>query len=262
MEEDAANPERFLRRSPSANRLGIGNSSAPECRWTPELDELLKTAWNCGGLLAAQHAIRQLLPTWSRHSIERRAAGLGLKAPKPRPWTETEINKLLLSIDSCNASLALVAKRLGRSSAAIRRKLWELGYTAESLGGYKVKEVAEMLSVPPRRVQFWVQEKQLLTRGGRITESSFSTFLGSHPEKVPYEKLPPDMQSWLREMGYPLRGEEPLIAPAAATSVRGRRHLQPRATHRRLDRTTGEPDSFRRSTAGCSERRGDSAGDE
>ena len=264
MEEDAAtNPERLLPRSrTTAKRPSVRNPSAPNCRWTPELDELLKTAWNCGGLLAAQHAIRQLLPTWSRHSIDRRAAELGLKGRKPRPWTETEINKLLLSVDSCNAGLPLIAKRLGRSSAAIRRKLWELGYTAESLGGYKVKEVAEMLSVPPRRVQFWVQEKQLLTRGGRITESSFSAFLSSHPEKIPFEKLPPDLQSWLREMGYPSPDEELLIAPAVVTSVRGSTHLQSRATHRRLDKTAGKPESIRRSTAGCSERHDDSGGGE
>jgi hypothetical protein len=243
MEEDAAtNPEKLLPPSrTTAKRPSVGNSTAPNCGWTPELDELLRTVWNCGGLLVDEHALRQLLPTWSRHSIERRAAELGLKRPKPRRWTEIEINKLLLSIDSCNAGLPLIAKRLGRSPAAVRRKLWELGYTAESLGGYKVKEVAEMLSVPPRRVQFWVQEKQLLTRGGRITESSFSAFLGSHPEKIPFEKLPSDMQSWLREMGYPSPGEGMSITRAVITSVRGSTHLQPRATHRRLDKTAGKP---------------------
>jgi hypothetical protein len=140
---------------------------------------------------------------------------LGLKGPKPQPWTETEINKLLLSIDS-NASLSLIAKRLGRSVPAIRYKLWELGYKAESLGGYKVKEVAEMLSVPPRRVQYWVRQKQLLTKGGRITESSFSSFLRDHPEKIPYAELAPDMQSWLREMGYPAEDEESMAAAGQA----------------------------------------------
>ena len=137
---------------------------------------------------------------------------LGLTGPKPRPWSETDINNLLLSIDSSNASLSLIAKRLGRSVPAIRYKLWELGYKAESLGGYKVKEVAEMLSVPPRRVQFWVLQKQLLTKGGRITESSFSSFLRDHPEKIPYAKLAPDMQSWLREMGYPAEDEGSMVA--------------------------------------------------
>jgi hypothetical protein len=39
-----------------------------------------------------------------------------------------------MSIDS-NASLALIAERLGRTVTAIRKKLWDLGYKAESLGG-------------------------------------------------------------------------------------------------------------------------------
>jgi len=108
---------------------------------------------------------------------------------------------MLWSIDS-NASLALIAERLGRTVTAVRRKLRELGYTAESLGGYKVKEVAEMFSVPPARVQYWVAEKLLLTKGGRITESSFSKFLADHPTRIPFATLSPDMQNWLREMGY------------------------------------------------------------
>src|SRR5215831_4493409 len=37
--------------------------------------------------------------------------------------------------------------------------------------------------------------------------SSFSKFLADHPKKLPFGTLSPDMQSWLREMGYP--GEDP-----------------------------------------------------
>jgi len=118
-----------------------------------------------------------------------------------------------MSIDS-NASLALIAERLGRTVAAIRKKLWDLGYKAESLGGYKVKEMAEMLSVPPGRVQYWVEEKMLLTKSGRITESSLSKFLSDFPEKVPYENLSPDMRGWLREMGYPAQNDEPKASSA------------------------------------------------
>jgi hypothetical protein len=121
-----------------------------------------------------------------------------------------------LSIDS-NASLALIATRLDRSVAAIRKKLWDLGYKAESLGGYKVKEVAEMLSVSPRRVQYWVERKQLLTKGGRITDRSLSAFFRTHQEKIPYETLPADMRSWLREMGYPARNEESAAMAVAAS---------------------------------------------
>jgi hypothetical protein len=195
-------------RRPRQKRPKFGKPRGPTCRWTPELDELLRTAWSRGGLRAARRAIRQQQPTWSRSSIKKRAAALALTRPKARPWSSEDVNRLLMSIDS-NASLELIAKRLNRTVPAIRYKLWELGYKAASLGGYKVKEVAEMLCVLPRRVQYWVQKKELLTKGGRITESSLSTFFRTCPGKVPYEKLPSDMQAWLREMGYPAEDEEP-----------------------------------------------------
>jgi hypothetical protein len=104
--------------------------------------------------------------------------------------------------------MALIAERLGRTIAAVRKKLRDLRYTADSLGGYKVKEVADMFSVAPARVQYWVAEKLLLTKGGRITESSFSKFLADHPKRIPFETLSPDMQNWLREMGYPVEEAE------------------------------------------------------
>lgn len=182
-----------------------GNFRKPRsknCVWTPELDDVLKTAWTKGGLRVARRAIRQYQPTWSRYSIKRRAAALGLCRRSAPGWTDVDINHLLWSIDS-NASLTLIADRLGRSVAAVRKKLRDLGYKAESLGGYKVKDVAEMFGVPPARVQYWVAEKMLLTKGGRITESSLSKFLVDRAEKVPFDSLSVDMQNWLREMGYP-----------------------------------------------------------
>lgn len=185
-----------------------GKPRGKGCHWTPELDEILKTVWVQRSPRAARRAIRQQQPTWSWSSIKKRAAALALTRPMARPWSAEDVNRLLMSIDS-NASLELIAKRLNRTVAAIRYKLWELGYKAASLGGYKVKEVAEMLDVPPRRVQYWVQKKELLTKGGRITERSLSEFFRTCPEKIPYEKLPSDMRGWLREMGYPAGDEEP-----------------------------------------------------
>ena len=132
------------------------------------------------------------------------------RAPR---WTDADENHLLWSIDS-NASLALIAERLGRTVAAVRKRLRDLDYTAESLGGFKVKDVADMFAVPPARVQYWVAEKLLLTKGGRITDSSVSKFLADHPEKIPFESLSVDMQNWLREMGYPDRGAKPKAAGA------------------------------------------------
>jgi len=186
----------------------VGKPRGKTCRWTAELDEVLKTAWAQGGLRTARRALRQHEPTWSRYSIKKRAVVLGLCRRRAPRWTDTDENHLLWSIDS-NASLALIAERLGRTVAAVRKKLRDLDYTAESLGGFKVKDVANMFAVPPARVQYWVAEKLLLTKGGRITDSSVSKFLAEHPEKIPFGGLSQDMQNWLREMGYPDLGGKP-----------------------------------------------------
>jgi len=178
-----------------------GKPRGKTCRWTPELDQVLTSAWGSGGLRSAWKAIEQYQPTWSVHSVRRRAAALQLRRSRPEPWTLSEIDHMLWSIDS-NASLALIASRLSRSVGAVRHKLRALGYAIESLGGYKVKDVAEMLSVPPGRVRYWVAEKLLQTKGGRITDASFSKFLADHPQKIPFKALTLEMQNWLREMGY------------------------------------------------------------
>ena len=188
-----------------------GKPRGKSCRWTPELDELLKSAWARSGLRAARRAIRQQQPTWSSYSIKRRAAALDLCRPRAPRWSDEDVNHLLWAIDS-NASLGLIAGRLGRTVRAVRKKLWDLGYKAESLGGYKIKEVAEMFLVPPARVQYWVAEDLLLTKGGRITESSFSKFLADEPDRIPFETLSQDMQGWLREMGYPAEAGGPRAA--------------------------------------------------
>src|SRR5216684_3157252 len=89
------------RRKPVGSVKGqkYGKPRGKSCCWTPELDEVLKTAWGIGGLRAARRAIRQQQPTWSRYSIKKRAAALGLCRPKAWPWSETEVNHLLWSLD-------------------------------------------------------------------------------------------------------------------------------------------------------------------
>ncbi len=186
-------------------RNKLGKPRGKTCRWTPKLDEVLRTAWTKGGHLTARRAVRALRPTWSRYSVKRRAAALGLRRPRARRWTPQEDFDLAAMIEG-NASLKLIANRLGRTVPAVRKHLWDLGHKAESLGGYKVKDLAETLGVPPTRVQYWVAEGFLLTKGGRITESSFSKFLQGHSMRVPFETLSRDTQGWLVEMGYPAEG--------------------------------------------------------
>src|SRR5260370_20896302 len=103
----------------------FGNPRGKSWRWTPELAQVLKSGWVRGGLRAASRAVRQQQPTWSRYSIKKRAATLALCRPKARPWSDTEVNHLLWSIDS-NASLALIAERLGRTLCTVRTKLRNL----------------------------------------------------------------------------------------------------------------------------------------
>lgn len=189
----------------AVKRNKLGKPRGKTCRWTPELDEVLRSAWTKGGHLAARRAVRALQPAWSRYSIKRRAVALGLRRPRSRRWTAQEEFDLAAMIEG-NASLKLIANRLARTVPAVRKHLWNLGHKAESLGGYKVKDLAETLGVPPARVQYWVAEGFLLTKGGRITESSFSKFLIGHPMRVPFKTLNRDTQAWLVEMGYPAEG--------------------------------------------------------
>jgi hypothetical protein len=136
----------------------FGKPRGKTCHWTPELDEILRSAWARGGLRTARSAIREYQPTWTVHSIRKRAAALALCKPRPAPWSDADVNSMLWAIDS-NASLTRVGERLGRTVGAVRHKLRALGYTVDSLGGYKVKDVADMLSVPIGRVRYWVAEK-------------------------------------------------------------------------------------------------------
>ena len=65
----------------------VGKPRGQTCHWTPEPDEILRTAWSRGGLRPARRAIWQQQPTSSRSSIKRRAAALALTVPKARPWS-------------------------------------------------------------------------------------------------------------------------------------------------------------------------------
>src|SRR5688572_24169002 len=117
MEQDAATDAGKpvpRQQRPPRKRPKVGKPRGRACQWTPELDELLRTAWSRGGLRAARRAIRQQQPTWSRSSIKKRAAALALTRLKARPWSTEDLNRLLMSIDS-NASLDLIAKRLNRT---------------------------------------------------------------------------------------------------------------------------------------------------
>src|SRR5512139_2020756 len=72
-------------------RRALMRGRGKSCRWTPELDELLKSAWARGGLRGARRAIRQQQPAWSSYSIKRRAAALGLCRSRAPRWSDGDV---------------------------------------------------------------------------------------------------------------------------------------------------------------------------
>ena len=98
-------------------RRRVRESSSPRgktYRWTPELDEVPKSAWALGGLRVARSATCQHQSTWSIYSIKKRAAALAGCHTRPRAWTQGDTDHMLWSIDS-NASLTSIAERLGQT---------------------------------------------------------------------------------------------------------------------------------------------------
>src|ERR1017187_2493064 len=75
----------------------VGKPRGKTCRWSAELDEVLKIYFFRGCLRAARRAIRQHQPTWSWYSVKKRAAALDLCRRRSSRWTDTEKNHLIWS---------------------------------------------------------------------------------------------------------------------------------------------------------------------
>jgi hypothetical protein len=168
----------------------VGKPRGKTCRWTAELEDVLKTAWARGGLRAARRAIRQHQPTWSSYSAKKRAEVLELCRQRAPRWTDADENHLLWSIDS-NASPALIAERLGRTVPAVRKKLHDLDYTARVWAGSKSK-----MSLTCSRSR-WQGFNTGLPKSfclRRVAASPRVRCRSSSPtEKIPFETLSVDM---------------------------------------------------------------------
>jgi hypothetical protein len=79
-----------------------------------------------------------------------------------------------------------------RSMASIRSRLAALGRDAELFGGFRTKDLMEMLHLDEsaiRRLERW---RVLLRERGRITEDSLRWLCSEHPEEIPFETLDED----------------------------------------------------------------------
>lgn len=165
----------------------------PYCRheWSPEDLDLLRSGYG-DGRNGASRTIDVLLerhPDWSRSVITWKAKSLGLSRKREgghQPWGEEADRKLI----SCEGfEMESVKKRMKRSIASIRSRLAVLDRGAEFFGGFKTKDLMEMLHLDESALRR-LERRQLLQRErGRITEDSLKSLCREHPEEIPFETL-------------------------------------------------------------------------
>jgi hypothetical protein len=100
-------------------------------------------------------------------------------------------------------TIPTIARYLRRTPKAIRSKLGRMQTPADEFAGFKAKDLVNWFGVTPKQVRRWREKGYLRSVAGRITEESVEEFCREHPEKIPYYRLNPDIQLWLRELGYP-----------------------------------------------------------
>jgi len=93
----------------------------------------------------------------------------------------------------------------GRSRAAVRKHRWRERKADRDLDRQPltVAQVAQDIGRSRTTVQRLLKEGILRRFKGGIAESSFEAFLRDHPDRIPYQKLPPAQREWLVLNGFP-----------------------------------------------------------
>ena len=188
--------------------LGLATSKRPPYgrhEWSPEDLHLLRSGYG-DGRNGASRTISVLLerhPDWSRSVITWKARSLGLSRKREggyRPWGEDADRKLI----SCEGfEMESVEKRLKRSIASIRSRLAALDRGAEFFGGFKTKELMEMLHLDESAIRRLERRHLLQRERGRITEVSLKSLCRDYPEEIPFETLDEEARKQLiADFGY------------------------------------------------------------
>lgn len=182
--------------------LGLTKSKRPPYRrheWSVEDLELLRSGYR-DGRNGASRTIDVLLerhPDWSRSVISWKAKSMGLSRKREggwRPWGE-EADRNLISCEGFE--MEGIEKRMKRSIASIRCRLAVLDRGAEFFGGFKTKDLMEMLHLDQSAIRR-LERRQILRRErGRITEDSLSSLCREHPGEIPFETLAADTKQRL-----------------------------------------------------------------
>lgn len=112
---------------------------------------------------------------------------------KPR-WASREIEQIERGVNP-NA----------RSNAAVRKHKWRVRKSERDPDRQPltVAQVAQDIGRSRTTVQRLLKEGILRRFKGGIAESSFEALLRDHPDRIPYEKLPPAQREWLVLNGFP-----------------------------------------------------------
>jgi predicted DNA-binding antitoxin AbrB/MazE fold protein len=198
-----------------------GNRPWQRALWTDERIEMLR-AFYAQGLSGARQAAKVMPerhPDLPPRAIRWKAAKLGLTnhPGARRPWTKDADR--LLGWFAGEKGVPFLAKKLGRTPGAIRKRLSALGLSAKvPLPDYlNLHQVSMMLGVSDSIVRVWY-EKGLFKPCGKtkvngharskvlIHAGTLVAFCVAYPEKVNPKKCHADVHVWLDKNGQSRRG--------------------------------------------------------
>ena len=85
-----------------------------------------------------------------------------------------------------------IEKRMKRSIASIRSRLAVLDRGTEFFGGFKTKDLMEMLHLDQSAIRRLERKRLLVRERGRLTGGSLRSLCRQHPEEIPFETLDED----------------------------------------------------------------------
>lgn len=169
--------------------------------WLAEDLELLRSGYSDGrnGASRTIDTLLELHPDWSRSVVSWKARSLGFSRKRKKgyqPWSEDADRQLI----SCEGfQVESVEKRMKRTKGSIWSRLVVLERGAEFFGGFKTKDLMELLHLDESAIRRLKRQGLLTCERGRITEDSVTSLCRDHPEKIPFETLSPDAQHTLVE---------------------------------------------------------------
>jgi hypothetical protein len=194
---EALNCRRWLRR----NR---GDAQGRHAVWSEEDLRILRAGYAEGlaGIRRARKALLECHRDWNESMIDYKAAELGITKhrPKTERWLESQENELLKYAEEM--SVRQIARRLGRSEAAVRTRmsLLGLGGRVRLKQGCTLRETAYIFGIGPTTLRRYAARGLIrvsrIKNGYRIryiSHENIEKFYRQYPDKVKNPERTRDM---------------------------------------------------------------------